>query len=954
MEADHLKNPDYRLALDPSPPFGGYPGRDQPVGIPVGMLRTQAAQLDTMTALAQRVVQRKESLSDVDPVYSKAMRTILPALALANVLQGRVSSPAPAWQGEFESAQSLAAIALVDAFERYQAARRGENEFDIPLGVLPLARIGDETGALNKFAALSDFFLGPPASSLAVAPAMVERAATKLAAARDAWLAVQERDLDEAYADLEQERRENRIAEEYGEALISLCGDASFETARVLDDEGNIDPANCYVRNECRPSFEERKGKLTAADVGYGMCVHGYLRSQAGAAAITSGDPEYDRLADTMPDARPAITILGVTPSDDDDLLIEVQWGETGPAGIIEPRKHRFPTISSPLGNDDAYANAGEDMREADTYCRPVWSAGNRTRRPLLCQHWNFDPRSDCSASNLDRPCNTAQDCPQERECTLNERCEIEEGQFELISARQDRLTVDACYQGALGQSVLGLKAAKAAVNAAAERLNDHTRAYETRVETCYIKNRMADELSLATSRYNRRREKLEEAKAEAETASNIIGAITSVFTFETIDDLNPSKLLGKAAIGLTAGLAVADAYAGISVDEAERKIEEAQRDFEDELNNITVRFEAEVCFNDAKLELIGSQAAAFDLKQAEELFKQAVAVVLDQQSEVLRLVTEGRATLAAERSLSRPTIEGDFWLSEDIDAYEQALRQAKRTVYLAVVAAEWEFQLSSIEGDKVLAARSPQQLAEIVERLRAWTATGTVSGANPSDLVSVVSVRDHILQVASNKNTEPGWFDLTESERFRLMLISPNFAIYNEEGKYLGQELSFNLLPSSRTGLDETSGVEILSGEDCAERIWSVNASIIGSNLHTTNTNITRITLRKSNSFFSQWCRALGPMAATIKKPQARVATSLSTRFRMPPMTCPKFQVSAIRTARSQALGFSPDSTCLGETWSLRATQRAIRKNWQDAASMASIHSSYLPRAWRSTMQTD
>jgi hypothetical protein len=860
MVADHIKNPDYRPLLDATPPIGGYPRRDQNVGLPVGMLRTQAVQLDTLATLAQIVIQREAPLSEIGPVYAKAIRTILPALALAEVLQRRASSPPPSWQPEWENSESLVAVALVEALTRYQAASRGENEFDIPLGVLPLARIGDETGALSKFSALSDFLLGPPGSSLAVAPAMVQRASTKLAAARQAWLAVQTRDLNESYADLAQDRRENEIAEQYGEALISLCGDASFETGRVLDDEGNIDPSNCYIRNECRPTFAERSGPITSADIGYGLCVHGFLRKEAGAAARTSGDPEFDRLADAMPDDRPGITLLGVSPSATEDLLIDVQWANTDIRGIIEPRKHRFPAITSPLEDGGASLGVGDDLLAADAYCRTVWNKGDSQRPRLLCSNWNYDPHSPCSASNQARECDTSQDCPRGRDCRLYGVCEFEEGQYERDAARQNRLTGDACYQGALGQSVIALKAAQAAVGAATERLKDHTRAYEIRMETCYIKNRMADQLKLANSRHNRRLAKLQKAKKDAENSASIVDAITSVFTFESIDDLNPKKLLGFAGLAVTAGLAAADAYTDISVNEAEALIEEAQQDFETEIRNITIRYEAEICFNDASFELIGSQAAAFDLAQAKEVYKQAVAVIMDQQSEVRRLVEEGRETLAAERSLTRPTIEGDFWLNDDIEEYEKALRQAKRAVFLAVLGAEWEFQISSIEGDKALAARSPEELAQVVERLRAWTGTGTVAGSNPTDLVNVVSVRDHVLQVASNKNTEAGFYDLTESERFRLMLVSPNFAVYDNQGVYQGQEVSFNLLPSSRTGLEDTSGIEILSGEDCAERIWSVNASILGNNLHTTDTNLSRITLRKSNSFFSQWCGGFGP----------------------------------------------------------------------------------------------
>ena len=83
------------------------------------------------------------------------------------------------------------------------------------------------------------------------------------------------------------------------------------------------------------------------------------------------------------------------------------------------------------------------------------------------------------------------------------------------------------------------------------------------------------------------------------------------------------------------------------------------------------------------------------------------------------------------------------------------------------------------------------------------------------------IYLRDNLLQLADNTDVAPGWYDMDEAARFRLMLVSKQSAVYSSDGSYLGQELPFAVAPFSSFQLGEEQGVSLLTGGGCAERIW-------------------------------------------------------------------------------------------------------------------------------------
>jgi hypothetical protein len=217
-------------------------------------------------------------------------------------------------------------------------------------------------------------------------------------------------------------------------------------------------------------------------------------------------------------------------------------------------------------------------------------------------------------------------------------------------------------------------------------------------------------------------------------------------------------------------------------------------------------------------------------------------------------------ALAIAEKRFIRPAAH-DFWVDEHVDAYNAKMRLARRLTYLAVRAVEYEFQESLTDRQAVLSAEIPAELQQVVDNLRAVTGTRAIRGNRPTDLKIVLSLRKQILQLSDLKDQGPEWLRLTDVERLQALLGDPTgrFAVYDESGRYLGQRIPFNLAPLGRLNLGVAQGVPIFTGGDCAERLWNVNASIVGQENEPLYVgempSFMRIDLLKSNTFFSQWC---------------------------------------------------------------------------------------------------
>lgn len=193
--------------------------------------------------------------------------------------------------------------------------------------------------------------------------------------------------------------------------------------------------------------------------------------------------------------------------------------------------------------------------------------------------------------------------------------------------------------------------------------------------------------------------------------------------------------------------------------------------------------------------------------------------------------------------------------MNERVRRYSRDMKLARRATYLAVRAVEYEYQQSLGLRQDVLDAEIPDDLETVLQELWRQSGTRSIRGNRPTELSTVLSLRQDILQIGD----ESGWPEAerpqTPEQRFQIMLTSDRYAVYNDNGRYIGQRIPFSLTPLQALGF-ENDAVSIYSVNDCAERLWSVNASLVGEELYRgSDTSFVRIDLLKRNTFYSQWC---------------------------------------------------------------------------------------------------
>jgi hypothetical protein len=296
---------------------------------------------------------------------------------------------------------------------------------------------------------------------------------------------------------------------------------------------------------------------------------------------------------------------------------------------------------------------------------------------------------------------------------------------------------------------------------------------------------------------------------------------------------------------------------------------------------------EQALCFEEAEMFLVGADTQSKRIERAQLDLIHALVQMRNAQEQLEHLISEGRRRYLSESKRIHTSLFHDTW--EDLwgmaqEEYGQALRDhkrymrlAQRLVYLAVRAVEYEFQHYSDETRKsVLRATDPADLEDVLDDLRSVIDTNLVNGQRPETLHEEFSLKQHLLQLASHREWTGGFHVLSETERLRLVLSSPRYAYYDRDGTYRGQLIPFSVMPLGVIGLGEPGTIALLTGSDCAERIWSVNATLHGLDLMDDDSTNIRMDLFHRNTFFSQWCVEPGEDQPDMQNTSVRPARNL------------------------------------------------------------------------------
>lgn len=811
-----LATPDYRQAFGSTSTF---PLGEQGVGLPVTMLFTLSQQLTGMQGLIDDLLYARAPADEVQPVTA-ALGNFLPRsvviFAAAQGLRDAARSVGtPAWELQWKAARSAWGTSTSRLLQQLDFFVQGKNPLGIEDGDLPLYRLGDQEGTTRRFSAVSDSLLGrEDLLDPAIAPTLIEQASQSEALARASIVGVLQRDLVTQQENAASSRRAEDIKRFYGDQISSLCGDYNSFTVLDMDPPPNAD--TCYLAPGCKPDGADYADRLNLADLGYQICMAQNLRQRFGA-AITTGDAALDAQLDALPRAPYDATKPFFSDSFAGALVQGFQKGYNGVP---------VPEIRLPSGVDPAAVSAVETLCSS---MRAATFASRPTTTPASCQ--------------------STDECPVGLICRSSARTCVPD----------DAVPDPACYRGSLGDAALAVTGAATEVDIARAELEEFSERYDGAMRGCFILQQGNAAVEAAIVQHNSTMSSLANAKFAADQTARIAQKARDLFSLE-----KPWQWIGSIIFGAIG------AAAESTSDTLALRMDEAGRQHELTLTKLENLTELRQCISEAEIELVGARSASLRIRRQVLALSQTMVQFNNLKASLQGALDDGRSSLDAEAYRKVAVAQVDFWLDANLDLHTQRMRRARRALFLAILATEYEFQFTSSERAKALSAKTTTDLQDSLRRVRDLVRRGAPSGGgNPTQLITVLSLKKNLLQLASRRTASPGTQQLDETQRLQRLLTSPQYAVYGPDGRYLGQEIPFSLQPLASLGLGDTGAVPLLSGLNCAERLWSINASVLGEGLVTgSDTSIVTLQLRKRNTFASQLCTGDGELQTATTRP--------------------------------------------------------------------------------------
>jgi hypothetical protein len=805
MDGAVLGSPDYRADwLGAAPADTLNPQRD---GFPVAMLDTLRAQVALLDAVLYRA--SLESDATALAMAGRAVRDAIVVQALARDAHARVQVAAPnaPWLAKFGVADAAFTAALGTALSRATRLYEGRNPLGIEDEDLPLYFSGASVDPGGRFSAISDYLLGAgaPASGTAWAPQAVAEAESAANALNAAYKESIQRQYEGALSVTASQDRVDAIKSDYGERLAGICGlPQGIVAGDALDKWPGFDADRCYFASEapaCKVDEAQVDALLDAPTVLYQACV---AKNVALASpSVSYIEPEMNQVLAVLAHDPATVCTYGTEAcaSPGSARCLRCGAARTGPLRVAALASLNLSQVSSDV------------LARAQQICRAE-QPGARQSLPTV---------ADGPQSPLARP---------------------------------------ECYRGSLGDLAFSLRGAAKDLEIARSQYQDHLDAYDIEVRNCTIKSESNDKLDALRRSHDESMQDMRHQKAELDQIAAIADGVYKCASI-TATAASASSPWGQAIAGGSAavgcGAAVIEAAANYESIGLQTSMDDAEARYQSMVSTIEEQTDVKLCLNEAHQQLVGIRTANQQIERALIDFGHAQYAMQSATADARRAYDEGRAEVAiAEGRAVRPPAL-DAWVDGRVASFTRAMRQARLVSYLAERAVEYEFQASLAARGRILTAQTPAELSAALSELRSTSGTLGIGGRRPSQLKVVISMRDHLLQLADATNVAKGEQSLSPTERFKLLLRDPRFAVF-ANGVYAGQRVPFSIAPLGALHGD-TKGIPIFATTDCAERIWSVNASISSATplVRGAQTSFARVDLLKSNTFFSQKCDA-GP----------------------------------------------------------------------------------------------
>ncbi|QDG52558.1 hypothetical protein FIV42_18000 [Persicimonas caeni] len=882
LSPEALRHPDYRQMVGAGFTEEGYHRQDE--GLVVSMAELLDAQLRLGQAIAERYAY--EGAQEVPASLVRLQQAHLVAESLIQALTERsrdVDGNYGEWDENFRAVERRVMGSWVTLLNRVDGLLEGRNPLGIEDTDLPLYFRDFRVDATSRFTAITRFLLGQTNGSEAWAASLVRDAVDAYDTAKDAYLDESSRAMNEEATATAKALRVADEKTDFGLMMIDFCGSEAFGDVGPGDvhdsiDQATFDASTCWFRSErteCAPGQASSEDAVT-----YSLCT---------SALAALGPNGIGR--------RPAYATVNVQGKDFRYYAMVRGWEFDNPVlgSFYEQILENWTGFPAQI-NVTMRTTAGACFRtsEGTTVCardevdRPV----NVTYDPQT--HQPYNPCKNTAVPNFPGILPEIEqlgDGSYEAVCAPNQALGFEGTTLRMplsgAAAKQLRGTYtngvlteqiagrcrefvpghdptpvarwadapQSCYGGSVGAEVYATRTLVTDIEVARDAVEQHTEAYRIAMQSCFIQQQGNQQLMEAQRSFDAEMNHLQTAKQIADTVAT--------WAYSTGDCL--SEVSGADEpwdYGLAAGTCAAYAV-GSAADTAsiayDADMQRAERAHETTMMGIEQSTEEARCFKEAELELVGLRAAYLEIQRAQQelassyLQAQHAVEVLEAEYDAGLIDVETAETAAMFVPSQSP------WYNEELADYERKLRLARRGAYLAVRAVEYEFQMTSSYRSDVLLAETPLELEQVLTELRQEANTNSVAGARPAELTEVVSLKDHLLQLGDRSESTPaGWHALSDTERFRKMLVDPAYEVY-EDGVFIGRRIPFNIAPLSVLDRGEFQGVPIVSDNSCAERLWSLNVTIQGEDGEVIRGVSPTINLevRKRNTFFSNLCDA-------------------------------------------------------------------------------------------------
>jgi hypothetical protein len=872
LPASVLVDPDYRQLLTTTA-VPRQPYHEQPAALPVAMLDTIFAQLSLVEPGLERAALNRDATGI--QLLSRTLRHLLIVRALASELAAAVAAHVkaqslsePTWMARYRTLASSTRGLVGRLIGQARAVQRGENALGIADDDTPLYFFGDEKSATRRFSAISDYLIGAGPGATTWAPTLVQRATDSLKAARTAWLSKRDRAVQVMQSQAELDSRLDKIRQTYGEQLATLCGKPDGLTSSQLLEKWT--------------TFNEHTCAFRSDSATCSVDVDAYAK------LMTADQVAYQLCV--VKELRKASG--------------DVQFVDDGLNKIVD-QLDQCPKPTFPVACTDG------------------------TQRCVTCQTLSASVtpgsfRQLIGLSSLeDNVVQAARDLCAAKNPGVDTSLP---GPDDVAKSPAGQA---ACFSGSIGEAVFEIRSTVDDLEIARSELADLKEAYAIAMSGCILQKVSADKQDAASAPFQTTLTALSSLKLAADIAATVVenakDCASECFDVET-------WATGGAKAATICVMIGAQTVAQVTSTSLEFSMEQVKQASDNAVAAITKWASDKKCVDDATQKMVGINTAALRIRRALTDVDKATYRLSERKTTARRVYDDGRAALTAAQGRLVTPLTHDLWLDEGIKGFLRDLRLARRIMYLAVRAVGYETQQSLALESTVLTATTPAQLQAVLDQLWTSAATRGVGGKRPSDLKVVLSLRQNLLQLADRRDYSTGEQTLSDVERFRLLLRSPKYALF-EDGVYKGQRIPFDIVPLGKLGVGQTMGIPVLTGADCAERLWSVNASILGaSGLYRGSSppTFTRIDLLKQNTFYSQWCTTPSATAPTYQEAAVRPSQNL---FQDPVYggelasgLGPKSEAQQYTRARIQAYfnvdrtTFEGDSYANGETSELAA----------------------------------